>query len=125
MKTKKKGLYPDSVLLCAQTFCPSYKGRAMQQFCVLFCANYTILATQRRGPLHYATPLNTPLKGWQIFHYFLRAKAFKILHFVKFFHDYSKIVVSKNNGGHLKVHTLAAMFITFRNGIVIWKQVRP
>ena len=25
-KHKKKGLYPDSVLLCAQTFCPSYKG---------------------------------------------------------------------------------------------------
>ena len=26
IKNKKIGLYPDSVLLCAQTFCPSYKG---------------------------------------------------------------------------------------------------
>ena len=25
-KKKKVGLYPDSVLLCAQTFCPSYRG---------------------------------------------------------------------------------------------------
>ena len=44
--------------LCAQTFYPSYKGRAMPQFCILFYANYTILATQRGGP---CPSLNTPL----------------------------------------------------------------
>ena len=39
--------------LCAQTLCPSYKGGAMPQFCVLFYVNYTILATQREdlGPM--------------------------------------------------------------------------
>ena len=46
---KRTGLYQDFVLLCAQTFCPSYKGGAMPQFCILFHANYTILATQRGG----------------------------------------------------------------------------
>ena len=46
---------------CAQTFCPSYKGGAMLQFCILFYANYTILATQRGEPWHNAPPLNTPL----------------------------------------------------------------
>ena len=41
---------------CAQTFCPSYKGGAMLQFCILFYANYTILATQRGEPWHNAPP---------------------------------------------------------------------
>ena len=37
---------------CAQTFSPSYKrgGGGMRQFCVLFHANYIILATQSGGP---------------------------------------------------------------------------
>ena len=29
---QKKGLYPDSVFLCAQTFSPSYKGGACRNF---------------------------------------------------------------------------------------------
>ena len=41
---------------CAQTLCPSYKGGAMPQFCILFYANYTILATQRGGPWPNAPP---------------------------------------------------------------------
>ena len=46
---------------CAQTLCPSYKGgRGMPQFCILFYANYTILATQRGGH-GQMPPLNTPL----------------------------------------------------------------
>ena len=48
--------------LCTQTFCPSYKGvvGAMTHFCILFYANYTILATRSggHGPM---PPLNTPL----------------------------------------------------------------
>ena len=54
---KKEGLHPDSVRLCAQTFCPSYKGGGggMPQFCILFYANYTILAIQKGGgALHHA-----------------------------------------------------------------------
>ena len=38
----------------------------MPQFCKLFYANYTILATQRGGPWLNA-PLNTPLILSQIF----------------------------------------------------------
>ena len=62
MKTKKKGLHPDSVRWCAQTLCPSYKGGrgAMPQFCILFYANFTILAT-RRGDSAPCPLLNTPL----------------------------------------------------------------
>ena len=56
---RKKGLCPDSVLLCAQTFCLSYKWRMMPQFCKLFDANYTILVTQRGDGT--MLPLNTPL----------------------------------------------------------------
>ena len=33
----------------------------MPQFCILFYANYTILATQRGRPWPNAPPLNTPL----------------------------------------------------------------
>ena len=61
---KKKGVHSDLVRflaqnwveakkkvfahrLCAQTFCPRYKGGTMPQFCIL--SNYTIMATQRRG----------------------------------------------------------------------------
>ena len=58
-----KSLHRDSVRLCAQTFCPSYKGGggggAMPHFCIQFYANYTILATQR-GEHSTMPPLNTP-----------------------------------------------------------------
>ena len=54
--------------LCAQTFCPSYKERAMRQFCILFYANYTVLATQRGGhgpiaPPKYAPAINNNNKN--------------------------------------------------------------
>ena len=67
-KKKKKDLHPNLIRflvfacrLCSQTFCPNYKGGTMTQFCILFYANYTILATQRGGghgpmaPPKYAT----------------------------------------------------------------------
>ena len=70
----KKVLYLDSVRLCAQTFSPSYKGGGggggMPQFRKLFYANYTILATQRRGPWCHA-PLNTPLYMENIKHCYI------------------------------------------------------
>ena len=48
--------------LCAKTFCPSYKGGVMPQFCIIFHANHTILATQRGGGMAPCPPLlNTPL----------------------------------------------------------------
>ena len=47
--------------LCDQSFCPTYKGGAMPQFCILFYANYTILATQRGAMAHCPFPLNTLL----------------------------------------------------------------
>ena len=60
---QKKGLHSDLVRfwpktkvfaypLCAQSFCPTYKGKGggMPQFCILFYAYYTILATQEEGP---------------------------------------------------------------------------
>ena len=55
---KKKDPHPDS----ASNFLRKLQreGRGMPQFCILFHANYTILATQRGGPWHQA-PLNTPL----------------------------------------------------------------
>ena len=47
--------------LCPQTFCPSYTGGgSMPQFCILFYANYTILATQRGGPWPNAPPKYAP-----------------------------------------------------------------
>ena len=58
---KKKVITQILSLLCAQTFCPSYKWGAMPQFCILFYADYTILATQKGGPLAPCPPLNTPL----------------------------------------------------------------
>ena len=36
----------------------------MPQFCILFYANYTILATQR-GAMAQCPPLNTPLYGME------------------------------------------------------------
>ena len=38
-------------------------GGGMPQFCILFNANYTILATQRGGAWPNGPPLNTPLKA--------------------------------------------------------------
>ena len=46
VKAKKKVF---AQRLCAQTFCPSYKGGAMLQFCIVIYANYTILAIQTGG----------------------------------------------------------------------------
>ena len=39
----------------------------MPQFCILFYANNTILATQEGGAWHYAPSLNTPLRTRQAF----------------------------------------------------------
>ena len=58
---QKKGLHPDSVRcpLVYSNFLPKLQRGAMPQFCILFYANYTILATQRgHGTM---PPLNTPL----------------------------------------------------------------
>ena len=43
--------------LCAQTFCPSFKGG----HAAILYANCTILATQRGGMAQCPPPLNTPL----------------------------------------------------------------
>ena len=59
VKTKKKIF---AHRFCAQTLCPSYKGRGHAAICILFYANYTILATRRgggHGPM--SPPLNMPL----------------------------------------------------------------
>ena len=57
MKAKKKVF---THRFCAQTLCPSYKGGDMPQFCILFCANYTILATKRWGAWPKAPPKYAP-----------------------------------------------------------------
>ena len=51
-KNKQKKALQSDVRFCTQTFCPSYKGGVMPQFYIIFYANFTILATQRRGPRH-------------------------------------------------------------------------
>ena len=55
---QKKGLRPP--FLCSNLLPKLQRGGGggMPQFCMLFHANYTILATQRGGPW---PPLNTPL----------------------------------------------------------------
>ena len=47
-KDQKKGLYPHSVRLCAQTFCPSYKGGgACRNFA--YCSMLIILPWRPKG----------------------------------------------------------------------------
>ena len=74
MQTKKKGLHSNVDRFLAQTWVQAenkgfripfvrsnlmpnlQRGGAMPQFCILFYANYTILATQRGGPWPNAPP---------------------------------------------------------------------
>ena len=63
---KKTSLQSDSVRLCAQTLCQTYKKRGvgMPHFCILsFYANYTILAIQRGAWHHGPTPKYVPAHG--------------------------------------------------------------
>ena len=72
---KKKGLHSNLVRFLAQkkvfahpfyaqTFCSSYKGGTMPQFCIPFYANYTILATQRERPWPNGPPKYAPGFLW-------------------------------------------------------------
>ena len=57
---KKRSSLRFSPVLCSN-FLPKLQRRgAMPQFCVLLYANYTILATQRGGPLYHAPPKYAP-----------------------------------------------------------------
>ena len=65
MTTKKKGLHSD---LIRSVFFPGFlpkfqRGGVMAQFCVLFLANCTLLATRKGWPWHN-DPSNTPLDNF-------------------------------------------------------------
>ena len=54
---KQNKVFSHILSVCVFKLCAKLtKGGAMLHFCIPFYANYTILATQRGGPWHYAPP---------------------------------------------------------------------
>ena len=52
---------PDSVRLCAQTFCTSNKGRGRVALLHIILCKFYYPGDPKGGPWHHALPLNTPL----------------------------------------------------------------
>ena len=59
-KKKRTGLYPDSVLLCAQTFCPSYKGGGHAAILHSILCYLYYPGDPKGGPWHHAPPKYPP-----------------------------------------------------------------
>ena len=53
---KKAGLYPDSVLLCAQTFCPSYNGGRPCRNSAYYSMLIILSWRPKRGAWHHGPP---------------------------------------------------------------------